>query len=52
VTYAKVAGRNAALLGRVREHKVEHPFWGYRWIWAHVRYVDGLVISQNGVCKR
>ena len=35
--YAKVATRNARLLERVRALKAEHPFWGYRRIWAHLR---------------
>ena len=47
--YARVAARNAALLERVRELKAEHPFWGYRQIWAHLRYVDGLVVNQKRV---
>src|SRR5918996_194935 len=47
--YARVAARNAALLQRVRELKAEHPFWGYRRIWAHLRYVDGLVVNQKRV---
>jgi putative transposase len=47
--YAKVAVRNAALLEHIRELKAEHPFWGYRRIWAHLRYVDGLVVNQKRV---
>jgi putative transposase len=29
-----VAQRNEALAQRIRELKAEHPFWGYRRIWA------------------
>jgi putative transposase len=47
--YAKVAARNAALLERIRNLKAEHPFWGYRRIWAYLRYVDGLVVNQKRV---
>jgi putative transposase len=47
--YAKVAARNAALLERIRDLKAEHPFWGYRRIWAYLRYVDGLVVNQKRV---
>ena len=47
--YAKVAARNAALLERIRALKAEHPFWGYRRIWAYLRYVDGLVVNQKRV---
>jgi len=42
-----VAARNAHLLERIRALKAEHPFWGYRRIWAHLRYVDGLVVNQS-----
>jgi hypothetical protein len=44
--YAKVTARNADLLERIRTLKAEHPFWGYRRIWAYLRYVDGLVVNH------
>jgi transposase InsO family protein len=47
--YAKVATRNGALLERVRELKAEHPFWGYRRVWAYLRYVDGLRLNQKRI---
>ena len=47
--YARVAARNAGLLERIRELKAEHPFWGYRRIWAHLRYVDGLAVNPKRV---
>jgi putative transposase len=45
--YPKVAARNAELLERIRYLKAEHPFWGYRRIWAHLRYVDGLMVNRK-----
>jgi putative transposase len=45
--YAKLAARNRALLKRVRKLRAEHPFWGYRRVWAYVRYVDRLVVNQS-----
>jgi putative transposase len=42
--YAKVAARNLELRERIRALKADHPFWGYRRIWAYLRYVDGLVV--------
>ena len=45
--YAKVAARNAELLEHIRDLKAEHPFWGYRRIWAHPRYVDGLAVNPE-----
>ena len=47
--YAKVVERNAQLLERIRDLKAEHPFWGYRRIWAHLRYLDGLIANQKRV---
>jgi putative transposase len=47
--YAKVAARNARLLERIRALKAEHPFWGYRRVWAYLRYVDGLAVNQKRV---
>jgi len=29
--------RNIFLLQRIREIKGEHPFWGYRRVWAYLR---------------
>ena len=47
--YAKVAARNTHLLERIRALKADHPFWGYRRIWAYLRYVDGLIVNQKPV---
>jgi putative transposase len=47
--YAKVAARNGVLLERVRELKADHPFWGYRRVWAYLRYIDGLTVNQKRV---
>lgn len=47
--YAKVAARNAQLLERIRVIKAGHPFWGYRRVWAYLRYVDGLTVNQKRI---
>jgi putative transposase len=47
--YAKVVARNAALLERIRALKADHPFWGYRRVWAYLRYVEGLAVNQKRV---
>ena len=47
--YAKVVERNAQLLERIRDLKAQHPFWGYRRIWAYLRYVDGLIVNQKRI---
>ena len=37
---ALVAQRHQGLLERIRELKAEHPFWGYRRMWAYLRFVE------------
>jgi putative transposase len=44
-----VVARNAALLERIRALKADHPFWGYRRVWAYLRYVEGLAVNQKRV---
>jgi len=39
-----VALRNEYLLSRIKDIKGEHPFWGYRRVWAYLRYIDGLIV--------
>lgn len=46
-----VTARNAAIVERLRELKGEHPFRGYRWCWAHLRYVDGLDVNKKRVYR-
>jgi len=49
--YAKVAERNASIVARIKELKADHPFWGYRRIWAHLCFVDEIVVGQNRVYR-
>jgi putative transposase len=46
-----VAERNRPVVARIRELKGDHPFWGYRRVWAHLRYVDGLVVNKKRVLR-
>ena len=46
-----VAERNSPVVVRIREIKAEHPFWGYRRIWAHLKYVDQLEINKKRVLR-
>jgi len=46
-SYAKVADRNASVLKKIKAIKADHPFWGYRRVWAHLKYIDGLAINQK-----
>ncbi len=46
-----VAERNTFILERIRQLKSEHPFWGYRRVWAHLRYVDDILINKKRVLR-
>jgi transposase InsO family protein len=35
------------LLPRVQALKAEHPFWGYRRIWAYLRFVERLPVNKK-----
>jgi putative transposase len=46
-----VAQRNAALGQRIRELKAEHPFWGYRRIWAYLHCVAQRPVNKKRVLR-
>jgi putative transposase len=46
-----VSERNSPILERIKVLKGEHPFWGYRRIWANLKYVDGLEINKKRVFR-
>ena len=43
--------RNVPVLARIQALKAEHPFWGYRRIWAQLRFGDGLRINKKRVLR-
>jgi putative transposase len=48
---ASVATRNAAILERIRALKAEHPFWGYRRVWATLRFTDKLAVNPKRILR-
>ncbi len=42
---------DATVLPTVRRLKAEHPFWGYRRIWAYLNFVEKLVINKKRVYR-
>lgn len=44
--------RDEALLERIRAFKAEHPFWGWRRVWAWLARHDGLVINKKKRVER
>ena len=43
--------RNSAIVERIRQVKAEHPFWGYRRMWAHLKFVDNLEVNKKRVLR-
>jgi len=43
--------RNEYLVKRIKDIKGEHPFWGYRRVWAYLRYIDGLLVNKKRVYR-
>jgi transposase InsO family protein len=40
-----------ALLARIRSITEAHPFWGYRRVWAWLRYREGLPVNKKRVYR-
>ena len=47
----KVIERNEPILEKIQELKAEHPFWGYRRVWAHLTYVSKLQVNKKRVYR-
>jgi putative transposase len=46
-----VSERDAGLLAHIQALKAEHPFWGYRRIWAYLHFVEQLAINKKRVLR-
>jgi transposase InsO family protein len=47
----KVKEKNRELLSRIQDLKAEHPFWGYRRIWAYLKYRQGLNVNHKRIYR-
>jgi putative transposase len=47
----RIVQRDADLLPRIQALKVEHPFWGYRRVWAYLRFVAQLSVNQKCILR-
>lgn len=47
----KVAERNKGVLERIEDLKSEHPFWGYRRVWAYLKYREGLSVNKKRIYR-
>ncbi len=46
-----VIRRNEDILERIGKLKADHPFWGYRRVWAYLRFVEGLGVNKKRVLR-
>jgi putative transposase len=46
-----VVQRDEGLLPRIRTLKAEHPFGGYRRVWAYLRFVEHLPVKKKRVLR-
>ena len=42
---------NQPLLERIRQIKTDHPAWGYRRVWAYLKFRDGLPINKKRIYR-
>ena len=47
----RVAERNTDVLQRIVVLKTEHPFWGYRRCWAHLKFVEHLPVNKKRILR-
>lgn len=47
----KVQLRNEPILKKIERLKTDHPFWGYRRIWAHLNFIDKMSINKKRVLR-
>ena len=50
-TSLRVIERNDGILQRLKELKADHPFWGYRRLWAHLKFVDKLPVNKKRILR-
>lgn len=48
---AKVADRNRELVAAIRAIKAEHHFWGYRRVWAYLRFVREMAVKRKRIYR-
>jgi len=46
-----VTERNQSIVERIKEIKADHPYWGYRRTWAHLKFVDGLNVNKKRILR-
>ena len=48
---AKTARKNQFVLEKIRLLKAEHPLWGYRRVWAYLKFREGLPVNKKRIYR-
>src|ERR1035437_6458143 len=43
--------RDQQLLPRLQQLKADHPAWGYRRVWAYLKYREGLPVDKKRIYR-
>jgi hypothetical protein len=43
--------QNKPILAKIQSLKAEHPFWGYRRVWAYLRYREHLDVNKKRIYR-
>tara|TARA_B100000315_G_C14475057_1_gene540224 strand:+ start:369 stop:1133 length:765 start_codon:yes stop_codon:yes gene_type:complete len=46
-----VEKRNEQLLSQIQKIKADHPFWGYRRVWAYLKYRQHILVNHKRVYR-
>jgi transposase InsO family protein len=47
----KLSEQNKQLLAMIQQIKADHPYWGYRRVWAYLKYRQGIPINHKRVYR-
>jgi transposase InsO family protein len=47
----RIITQDKSLLERIEDLKQKHPFWGYRRIWAYLRYREGFKVNKKKIYR-
>jgi len=47
----KIDNQNRHIVDLIRNLKADHPFWGYRRVWANLRFIHGLDVNKKRVLR-
>jgi transposase InsO family protein len=47
----KVVQRNEEVLERIKQLKADHPFWGYRRIWAYLHHAEHRLVNKKRIYR-